>query len=149
MTAVDSTVREFSISFYQPTTIKAVFFCVALAGLLAAGTWLGMRLYLHLFGARAEGKVIESTVKMHSVKGNELSISRFVYTRHLKIEFTGPDGVTRTLKGRHYSNKDLISKMIQPEAESIVIPSWKTESSSQGKRTMPSLAPGSRQSLPE
>ncbi|MBU0479698.1 MAG: hypothetical protein KKG47_01220 [Proteobacteria bacterium] len=63
-----------------------------------------MRLYLHIFGERAEGTVIESLLKHSFVSGNELSTSRFVDTRYLTVEYTGPDHVKRIVKGRSYSN---------------------------------------------
>ncbi len=107
MTVVDSAVREFSITLYPPTTFNTIFLCVALATLLAASTWLGMRFYLHLFGVKADGKVTESLQTRSLVKSSgEFSASRFVSTDDLKIDFTGPNGVKHTVKGTHYSNKD-------------------------------------------
>jgi hypothetical protein len=105
MTAVDTTVREFSISFYQPSTFNTIFLCAALVALLVAGTWFGMRLYLHLFGVKTDGQVIEARVKSSMVKTEEFSPTRFLYTSRMKIEYTGPDGVKRTVKGTSYSRE--------------------------------------------
>lgn len=105
MTAIDSTVREFSIAFYPPNTFGAIFFFAALATTLAAGTWLGMRFYLHKYGVMTEGTVTESSVKSERIGSSGFSTSSRLHTHRLTIEFTAPDGVKRTVKGRHYSSE--------------------------------------------
>ncbi len=105
MNTVDSSVREFSIAFYPPNNFNTIFFCAALAVTLAVGVWLGMRFYLHLYGVRTEGTVTESRVKTSRVKNGEFSASKESYTRYLTVEFTGPDGVKRTVKGKNFSRE--------------------------------------------
>ena len=105
MTAVDNAVREFSITLYPPTTFNTIFLCVALVVLLAAGTWLGMRFYLHMFGEKTDGKVIRSYEKSSLIKEDGFQISKYLYTTRMTIEFTGPDGEKHTVKGTKYSDK--------------------------------------------
>ncbi len=106
MIAVDSSVREFSIAFYPPTTFNTIFFCAALAVTFAAAVWLGMRFYLHRYGVMTEGTVTKSLVETSLVKGSGFSASTMSYTRNLTIEFTGPDGVKRSVKGTHFTTDD-------------------------------------------
>lgn len=113
MTDVDGSVRGFSIAFYPPGVINTVVFCAALAVSIAAGAWLGLRFYLHRYGAMAEGTVTELSQKSSLLKGFEFSGPARTYIRYLTIEFTAPDGVKRTVKGTDYSNeKDRGSKEI-------------------------------------
>lgn len=106
MTAIDSAVRAFSVTFYPPTVLQTVFFCAALAALVAAGTWLGMRAGLHLFGQKVEGRVVELVQRVPFIKGTEFTTSRFFYISYLKIEFTDAGGGNHSVKGKHYSNDD-------------------------------------------
>ncbi len=105
MTAVDSPVPEFSIALYSPHMISIIIFCITLALAVSAGAWFGKRLYLHLYGVRTEGTVKESTVTTSSVKGSGISASSRVSTHHMTIEYTGPDGKRRIIKGTSYSDK--------------------------------------------
>ncbi len=103
MNSVDSSVREFSIAFYPPTLLSTILFITALALTIAALSWLGMRIYLHGYGVLTEGRVTESSVKITRTRSGEFTPAKRSYTRYLTIQFTGHDGVNRTVKGTHYS----------------------------------------------
>lgn len=78
---------------------------VALAATLIAGAWLGMRFYLHRFGARTEGTVKEAYVKSTTVDSSDFSTSSRMRTHYLKIQYTGPDRVKRLIKGSRYASE--------------------------------------------
>lgn len=103
MNSVDTSVREFSIAFYPPALLSTILFITALVLTIAALSWLGMRFYLHRYGVLTEGRVSESSVKISQVSTGEFSASKRSYTHYLTIQFTGPDGIKRTVKGTRYS----------------------------------------------
>lgn len=114
MPTIDSSVREFAITFYPPTLLYSLWFMAALVLLLAAATWLGMRFYLHVYGVTTEGRVTKSLLSTSRIKSDDFSASKNSYTRYLTIQFTGPDGKSRTVEGTHYS--------IEGEAQSKSFP---------------------------
>jgi tetratricopeptide (TPR) repeat protein len=107
MTTVNSSVSEFSIAFYPPTSLNTILFCTALAITLAVGAWLGMRFYLHLFGTRTEGTVTDMRTKISYVDDTAFNARKRSFTRILTIEYTAADGVTRKLKARDWSSEDV------------------------------------------
>jgi len=86
--------------------MNGLLFITALAITLAAAAWLGNRFYLHKYGVMTQGQVTKSSVKTSRISTGEFSASERSYTRYLTIQYTGPDGVKRTVEGTHYSSEE-------------------------------------------
>lgn len=106
MTSVDGPVREFSIVLCPNNWLTSSLIIIALAIVLAAGTWLGLRIYLRWFGTLTEGTVRESYVKISHVSSGEFSSSSRMYSYRLKIQYAGPDEKRRFIKGSRYTSGD-------------------------------------------
>ena len=106
MTQVDPTVPEFNIVVdLLVSSETGNLLLVALAATLVAGAWLGMRIYLHRYGARTEGTVKEAFVKSTTVSSPDFSASSRMHSHYLKIEYAGPDRVKRIIKGSRYASQ--------------------------------------------
>ncbi len=106
MTTVDPTVPEFNIVVdLLVSSETGNLLLLALAATLVAGAWLGMRIYLHRYGARTEGTVKEAFVKSTTVSSPDFSASSRMRSHYLKIEYTGPDRVKRIIKGSRYASE--------------------------------------------
>jgi hypothetical protein len=106
MAQVDAIISDFSIVVYLlVSSPNGNLLLVALAATLVAGTWLGMRIYLHRYGARTEGTVTEAFVKSTTVDSTDFSASSRMHSHYLKIQYAGPDRVKRIIKGSRYASE--------------------------------------------
>ncbi len=100
----------------EPSIITP-FFIIVLAVNLFAVAWLGLRFYLHRYGKLTEGTVKEALVQSSRSSSDGFASSTRMYTYTLKIQYTGPDGKKRMVKGSRYTSDDAVRRSLQVDSK--------------------------------
>ena len=99
------------------SSILSPILLIVLAVNLVAAAWLGLRIYLHMYGTLTDGTVKEALVRSSRTSSDGFDSSTRMYTYTLKIQYTGSDGKKRMVKGSRYTSDDAVRKTLQVDSK--------------------------------